>query len=87
MSRISPRADQRRYASRLQRQRALERDGFHCRYCGVIVTNETANMDHRIPWRHGGPTRLWNLVTACQPCNKDKSNRNPWHWQQVKGAR
>ena len=87
MSRISPRADQRRYASCPQRQRALERDGFRCRYCGTAVTNETANIDHRIPWRHGGPTRLWNLVTACQPCNKDKSNRNPWHWQQVKGAR
>jgi len=73
-----PTTDTQRYAPHAVRMRVLRRDGYECRYCGVKVTNETANMDHVIPWRDGGKSVERNLVTACQPCNKKKLNE---HWQ------
>ena len=59
------------------RMEILERDKYKCRYCLAAVTNQTANIDHVIPWRNGGPTRKSNLVTACSDCNRKKLNREP----------
>jgi 5-methylcytosine-specific restriction endonuclease McrA len=53
----------------------LVRDGYKCRYCGVSITNDTANMEHRIPWKYGGKTNSDNLVTSCRSCNKAKGNK------------
>ncbi len=72
---VAPTQDARRYASHTVRMNTLNRDGFKCRYCGVSVTNDTANMDHVVPWKKGGKTRSRNLVTACKPCNKKKGNK------------
>ena len=65
---------QERYANPPIRRKVLKRDGYTCRYCGDPVTNETANIDHVHPFKHGGRTNLDNLVTSCQPCNKSKGN-------------
>ena len=67
--------DAKRYADGALRWKILERDGFHCRYCGTKVTFENANIDHVYPWRRGGQTDNVNLVACCQPCNKAKGNR------------
>jgi len=69
--------DQRRYASGPLRARVLLRDNYRCRYCGTGVENDTANVDHVIPWKYGGQTRMRNLVTCCRDCNRRKGN-NTW---------
>ena len=53
----------------------MERDGYKCRYCEVELNNNTANMDHVMPWMKGGQTVVANLVACCQPCNKAKGNK------------
>lgn len=52
------------------RFKVLERDGFRCQYCG---SRDDLQADHVIPEALGGPTSLWNLVTACRTCNSGKS--------------
>jgi hypothetical protein len=73
--RVEPELDERRYADSLMRFKVLQRDGYRCRYCGEPVTDETANIDHVHPWLRGGRTKMANLVTACQECNKRKGNQ------------
>ena len=75
---VEPSVDQQRYAPHRTRMYVLKRDKYKCRYCGVPVTNETANMDHVIPWKLGGKSVARNLVTACRDCNRRKGNS---HWQ------
>lgn len=64
----------RRFAPTWLRKMILERDGYRCRYCGVAVTDATANMDHVIPWPEG-MTEESNLVTSCRPCNQSKGSQ------------
>lgn len=66
------RRDRKRYAPERIRHKVLDRDGYRCRYCGVEVTDKTANIDHVVPYHLGGVTTPENLVTACQDCNKAK---------------
>ena len=68
--------DPARYASPGLRATVLHRDKFRCRYCQCKVTNDTANVDHVVAWKHGGATNLRNLVASCRPCNKSKGNAN-----------
>lgn len=80
--------DPQRYAPAGMRATVIERDSYHCRYCGAAVTYATANIDHVVPWRDGGPTEVCNLVTACPGCNKAKGNsRHPYWAQQLKKQR
>ena len=62
------------------RQRAYERDGGICVYCGVMVTKDVGKPtshqgDHIIPKDAGGSDELHNVVTSCFRCNRNKSNR------------
>jgi 5-methylcytosine-specific restriction endonuclease McrA len=66
--------DKKRYADKKQRARILARDGYLCRYCKRPVSMETANIDHVIPWKHGGRTTDANLVSCCRFCNYQKGN-------------
>ena len=57
------------------RFKVLQRDKFHCTYCGgspkdgfILV------VDHIIPVSKGGKTAIENLVTACWICNAGKSD-------------
>ena len=68
----------RRYASGGQRKFVLERDSYRCRYCGVSLMNKTAVIDHVRPWKYGGKTKTWNLVSACEDCNGKKLNKRGW---------
>lgn len=70
-----PFPDSQRFASRGDRLDVLNRDWWRCRYCQHRVSWRWANIDHAIPWKHGGPTDFRNFVTACGPCNKRKANR------------
>lgn len=62
-----------RFARHDLRLFVLKRDGYKCSICRTPVTNETANVDHIVPWPLG-KTNPANLAAICQPCNKAKSN-------------
>jgi len=57
------------------RLRIFKRDGYTCVYCGC--KNERLECDHFIPISRGGGNEEENLVTACKPCNRKKSNMLP----------
>ncbi|WP_216821867.1 HNH endonuclease [Myroides sp. N17-2] len=53
----------------------LERDKYHCKYCGRGVEDGVKlHVDHILAVSNGGSDSLSNLVTSCQDCNLGKSN-------------
>jgi len=65
------------------------RDKFICFYCNKKIKDGTQTVDHIIARYLGGTNKSENLVTACRPCNNQKSIkyeqppiRNP-KWQPV----
>lgn len=59
----------------LSRRSLLSRDNYTCQYCGA--TDRPLTMDHVIPKSRGGKTEWTNIVAACVPCNRRKSNKLP----------
>lgn len=53
----------------------FKRDNFTCKYCGAKAPTVPLHVDHITPVSKGGSNELTNLVTACQPCNAGKSDR------------
>lgn len=53
------------------------RDKFTCQFCALRLDSEDLTFDHVIPRSRGGKTTWENIVTACVPCNKKKSDRTP----------
>lgn len=52
--------------------------GGYCWYCGIeIHPLDPWQIDHQIPVAAGGTDDLDNLVPACRPCNRLKSDRDP----------
>ena len=39
-----------------------------------IYPARSATVDHWVPYSHGGPDEIHNFVTACWPCNTQKSD-------------
>lgn len=54
------------------RNKAAERQGWHCYYCTAPMTVETCTADHLIPVCKGGTDRKDNIVAACVKCNSRK---------------
>lgn len=52
----------------------LKRDGYQCVYCGKNPTQCPLEVDHVVPEAEGGTDDPENLVTACQDCNRGKSD-------------
>lgn len=50
------------------------RDGMTCAYCRVELFGTDFEIDHVRPLRHGGTSHAWNLVLACDDCNRAKGN-------------
>lgn len=61
----------------LSRKAVLLRDAFTCQYCGAQPGREHLTLDHIIPRSRGGRMDWENVVAACAPCNRRKSNRTP----------
>jgi 5-methylcytosine-specific restriction endonuclease McrA len=61
----------------LSRRALLLRDAYTCQYCGEQPGRENLTIDHVIPRSRGGRTEWENVVAACAPCNRRKSNRTP----------
>lgn len=67
----------RRAPARTLKDKIIERDQSHCRYCGTLLSNKEIYIDHIIPYVIGGKTELNNLVVACFKCNSKKAGRTP----------
>ena len=54
----------------------LHRDNWTCQYCDRPAgKSRTPTLEHVIPESKGGPSRVYNLVAACQQCNTKKGNQ------------
>lgn len=53
------------------------RDDFTCQYCAKEFEPEDLTFDHVIPVAQGGRRGWDNIVTACEPCNRQKADRTP----------
>jgi hypothetical protein len=53
----------------------FKRDRFTCSYCGGHPPDILLECDHVVPRAAGGSDEMDNLVTACQDCNRGKSDR------------
>ncbi len=59
---------------RFSRGNVFLRDGYTCQYCGQPFPQTKLTLDHVTPRSEGG-LKCWdNIVTACRPCNTEKSN-------------
>lgn len=68
----------------------LDRDGEHCRYCGIRVDyrarvgDNAGTYDHIDPNLRTGEQKDGNtkdnVVVSCAPCNCSKGNRTPEEW-------
>lgn len=55
----------------------FRRDGYTCVYCGAMPPQVQLHVDHIRPVASGGTNAIWNLVTACAPCNLGKGTLSP----------
>lgn len=62
------------YISLRQRRAVYAADRHRCVYCHSRVSLQ---VDHVLPWSHGGRTWLPNMVTLCGPDNRVKSDYWP----------
>jgi len=55
----------------------LNRDNFTCIYCGRSPAEDAIKLhiDHVVPISKGGKSNASNLVTSCQSCNLEKSDK------------
>jgi hypothetical protein len=72
-----------------RKKAVLWRDNYTCQYCGVncIKAGLVAQVDHVIPRARGGTNAWYNLVCACEPCNRTKGARtaSEFGYPRVKG--
>jgi 5-methylcytosine-specific restriction endonuclease McrA len=60
---------------RFSRGNIYLRDNGECQYCGDRIERKEATLDHVIPVSKGGKSVWDNCVTACAPCNSNKSDK------------
>jgi len=53
----------------------FDRDQWECQYCGDLLTEASATLDHIVPRSRGGTDEKGNLATCCMMCNAIKSDR------------
>ena len=65
-----------KYMTPKLRYAILERDNFHCVYCGRSPKEHeiVLQVDHIVPQSLGGQTTYKNLVSCCVECNQGKHN-------------
>ena len=58
-----------------KRKEIFERDEWRCQYCGDMLNEDNASLDHFIPQSMGGSNEKLNLRTCCLSCNSIKSGK------------
>lgn len=48
-----------------------------CFYCGKLLTTNSCEVDHFIPWTFVKDDKAWNFVQACPSCNNKKRDYLP----------
>lgn len=61
------------------RAAVFERDAYQCVYCGT--KEGPFECDHVHPLTLGGVSQMWNLATACKPCNRSKGGKTLNDWK------
>lgn len=70
--------DERDYYNDPQRRlMILARDGNACVYCTAALTEDNFILDHLVPVSKGGTNRKHNLASACEICNRRRSDSEP----------
>ena len=59
------------------RRAVFIRDNLICAYCGKLVKDHNATVDHVVPKSKGGKWEWENLVTCCSSCNQKKGGKTP----------
>lgn len=68
---------ERRLVSPHQRRALVQRDGG-CVFPGCDRPPRWCDAHHILPWEHGGPTDLHNLVLLCRHHHRAMHQRDPW---------
>jgi len=68
----------RRQAARLE----LFETHRRCQYCGRVLSENTATLDHKVPVHRGGLDEPANWALACAPCNNAKSGWTLDEWKE-----
>lgn len=76
-----------RFTSYWKDKARLMRINPRCRWCGILLTEKTATIDHIIPLGKGGSNRGDNLTLACNDCNKSKADSLQMLQEQAKKIR
>ena len=61
----------------LSNRELFHRDRHLCAYCGRLFAGAKLTRDHVRPVSQNGQDVWMNVVTACRPCNQQKSGRTP----------
>lgn len=54
-----------------------------CAYCGRFCPTFVLEKDHVIPISRGGSDGIENVVVACYPCNRGKSDLTVEEWRSI----
>jgi hypothetical protein len=65
----------RKSTGKRERFEIFKRDKFTCQYCGAQPPDVVLVVDHVVPVSKGGGDEITNKITACEPCNQGKSNK------------
>ncbi len=68
---------ERKQSYRRQKIMLLRSGQNKCKWCGVVLTLETATIEHVIPLKRGGLDHRMNWALACEPCNKARGHDMP----------
>lgn len=49
--------------------------GFECPYCGALLDERSAEVDHKKPLSRGGSDEIFNLQVVCRRCNREKHSK------------
>lgn len=59
------------------------RDDKSCFFCKKQLKYHQITLDHYLPASQGGRDELFNLVTCCKVCNKEKGSCTPEDYRQI----
>lgn len=61
----------------IRENKILVKEENRCAYCGK---KDNLHWEHIIPKSRGGPDTMDNMVLACQKCNLEKGDKDPFEW-------
>ena len=75
--------EKRKRLSQQERQAVLQKTGWCCAYCGVVLGLDGFQVDHVVPLRLGGKDEIENMLPACRSCNHYKRGNSLEGWRRM----